>query len=27
VKKKDEGSGRGEFEFFYQDFPELSSKK
>ena len=27
VKKKDEGGGKGEYEYFYQDFPELSSKK
>jgi acetyl-CoA synthetase/4-hydroxybutyrate---CoA ligase (AMP-forming) len=27
VKKKDEGADRSEFEYFYQDFPELSSKK
>ncbi|MBS3779667.1 MAG: AMP-binding protein [Desulfovermiculus sp.] len=27
VKKKEEGGERGEFEYFYQDFPELRSKK
>jgi len=27
VKKKDEGGERGEYEYFYQDFPELSTKK
>ncbi|MFP4258902.1 MAG: acyl-CoA synthetase [Desulfovermiculus sp.] len=27
VKKKEEGEKRSEFEYFYQDFPELSSKK